>query len=415
MYTDIALVFAVTLLIAVLISGQTQRTFLSTSVLFLFAGILAGPSFLRLSDVQPENPVETTLATLALVSVLFTDGMKVRLDELRRIWRLPSRALLFGMPLTFVIMTVAAHLIFSLSWLEAALIGAILSPTDPVFISQLIESEGIPQRLRHLLGVESGLNDGIVLPVILILLQLITSETPEPLLMLGELIGGVLVGIAVPWLFIKFEQRIRFLYVGTIYEPLNAFAIGLFVIVLCEALHVNTFLAAFSAGITVGNVSTEVRVAFEGFGRTLTELLKLAALFFFGLLINLNLFVDSGPANYIFAAIVLIIARPVAIYIVLWKQDIPNLEKATAAWFGPKGFASIFYSFFIFQFALPNGYELFNILAFTIVLSIVAHSSTDVFFGRYFQRAAERATEEPISLEDALEGIQEGQPSADPP
>ena len=406
MYTDIALVFAVTLLIAVLISGQTQRTFLSTSVLFLFAGILAGPSFLRLSDVQPENPVETTLATLALVSVLFTDGMKVRLDELRRIWRLPSRALLFGMPLTFVIMTVAAHLIFSLSWLEAALIGAILSPTDPVFISQLIESEGIPQRLRHLLGVESGLNDGIALPVILILLQLITSETPEPLLMLGELIGGVLVGIAVPWLFIKFEQRIRFLYVGTIYEPLNAFAIGLFVIVLCEALHVNTFLAAFSAGITVGNVSTEVRVAFEGFGRTLTELLKLAALFFFGLLINLNLFVDSGPANYIFAAIVLIIARPVAIYIVLWKQDIPNLEKATAAWFGPKGFASIFYSFFIFQFALPNGYELFNILAFTIVLSIVAHSSTDVFFGRYFQRAAERAAEEPSSLEDALEVIQ---------
>ena len=118
------------------------------------------------------------------------------------------------------------------------------------------------------------------------------------------------------------------------------------------------------------------------------------ALFFFGLLINLNLFFNSGLTYYLFAAIVLIIARPLAIYIVLWRQDIPNLEKATAAWFGPKGFASIFYSFFIFQFALTNGYELFNILAFTIVLSIIAHSSTDVLFGRYFQRAAEKTEAE---------------------
>ena len=117
-------IFAITLLLAVLISELAGRSVLSTAVLFLFAGFVAGEGILGLVPLQPDNPVVAQLAELALFSVLFTDGMRVGIRDLLSAWRLPGRALLLGMPLTFAGTAVLAHSVAGLPWPEAFLIGA---------------------------------------------------------------------------------------------------------------------------------------------------------------------------------------------------------------------------------------------------------------------------------------------------
>nr|MDQ3359888.1 cation:proton antiporter [Actinomycetota bacterium] len=127
------LAFAALLMVAVLISERAHRTVLSTAVLFLVGGFLLGPGVLDLIALQPGDPLVGQLAELALFAVLFTDGMKAGIRELRSAWRLPGRALLLGLPLTLIITAVIAHLLLDLTWTQTFLLAAVLAPTDPVF------------------------------------------------------------------------------------------------------------------------------------------------------------------------------------------------------------------------------------------------------------------------------------------
>jgi NhaP-type Na+/H+ or K+/H+ antiporter len=154
---SLLLIFSLVLLIGVLVSSLAARSVLSTSVLFLVAGFLAGPEAFDLLDVSPNQESLALLVRLALFSVLFTDGMRVGWGDLRSAWHLPGRALLLGMPLTMLFTTAAAHVLLDISWLPAALIGAILSPTDPVFASAIVGRREVPPPLRQLLNVESGI------------------------------------------------------------------------------------------------------------------------------------------------------------------------------------------------------------------------------------------------------------------
>ena len=223
---------------------------------------------------------------LALFSVLFTDGMWVGWSDLRSAWRLPGRALLLGLPLTLVITAAFAHWVAGLSWIESLLIGAVLAPTDPVFAAALVGNDKVPARLRHLLNVESGVNDGLALPFVLIFLTM-ASGSPDLHLgaLAGELAVGLLIGIVVPYAAIRLEAT-RFFSASARYQPLNALAIGLLVLGLAQATHGNLYLAAFAAGITIATCGPRQREAFEEFGELLAELLKLAALLVFGALIS---------------------------------------------------------------------------------------------------------------------------------
>lgn len=130
--------FAVLLLVAMLVSERAHRTVLSTAVLFLVGGFVLGDGVLGVVDVEAGDPLVSTLAELALFSVLFTDGMRVGIRDLRRAWRLPGRALLLGLPLTLAVTAVLAHYLVGLPWLEAFLLGAVLAPTDPVFAAAIV-------------------------------------------------------------------------------------------------------------------------------------------------------------------------------------------------------------------------------------------------------------------------------------
>ena len=163
-----------------------------------------------------------TLAELALFAVLFTDGMRVGWADLRSAWRLPGRALGWGLPLTLVITAVLAHCVAGLDWPEALLIGAILAPTDPVFAAALVGNDKVPARLRHLLNVESGVNDGLALPFVIVFLAVAgrlrrpAPRRPGP----GAAPRPARSASAVPLAAILLE-RTRFFAASTAYDPLN--------------------------------------------------------------------------------------------------------------------------------------------------------------------------------------------------
>src|ERR671921_1357243 len=247
------LTFAVVLLLAVLVSALAKRTILSTAVLFLAAGFVLGPDTTAVLEVHADSPIVGMLAELALFAVLFTDGMRVGWADLRSAWQLPGRALGWGLPLTLLVTAVAAHYVAGLDWAESLLIGAILAPTDPVFASALVGNDKVPARLRHLLNVESGVNDGLALPFVIVFLAVAAGSDDLHVGELGtELLLGLAIGVAVPLGAILLE-RTRWFAASVAYEPLNGFAIGLLVLALGTVTHANLFLAAFAAGITVAS------------------------------------------------------------------------------------------------------------------------------------------------------------------
>lgn len=387
-------IFALTLFLALLLSDLADRSVLSTAVLFLFAGFLVGPGVLNYLPYTYDDPIVMHLAELALFSVLFTDGMRAAIGEVVKAWALPGRALLLGMPLTLLATALLAYFLVDVAWIEALLLGAILCPTDPVFAAAIVGKKEIPGRLKHLLNIESGVNDGLALPLVLICLSVIGEYKAGYAGLALELVVGIAIGVAVPWIAC-WVRRAYFFGVAKPYEPLFAIAIGLLVLTVASLAHGNIYLAAFAAGVTIASTRPELREEFHQFGELITELLKLATLLVFGALISPRLFVELHAPDFLFAVLALILARPAAMLIALWRSELGWAERLTASWFGPKGFASVVYGLLLFQRHVPNAERLFRLIALVIAGSIVAHSSTDTLLARWFAKYPREKPEEP--------------------
>jgi NhaP-type Na+/H+ or K+/H+ antiporter len=378
------LIFGLALLVAVLISELADRSIVSTAVLFLLVGFAAGEHALGFIELQADAPVISRLADFALVAVLFTDGMKLGWRELRSAWYLPGRALFFGLPLTMGATALLAHYVAGVSWLNAWLIGAVLSPTDPVFAAAIVGRSGVSQRLRHLLNVESGFNDGLALPVVLGLLALGGAAEDRMVMNIVELLAGVVIGVVVPWIALRFE-RTRFFAIARSHEPFFPFAIGIVVFAFAELVHANQFLAAFTAGITMATLRRDRAGEVNAFGEEFAELLKLAALLVFGGLISPAFLREVPLEGYVFGLLALFMARPAAIALALWGARLEWRNKVAAMWFGPKGFASVIYGLMVLGSGLEGANESFHLIAIVIVGSILAHSSTDVVMARWLK------------------------------
>lgn len=384
MATKLLLAYAVTLLLAVLVSALAKRTVLSTAVLFLVAGFLLGAGVTDVLPLVPDDPIVGTLAELALFAVLFTDGMRVGLSDLTTAWRLPGRALALGLPLTLLLTAGLAYWLVGLDWAQSLLIGAVLAPTDPVFAAALVGNEKVPGRLRHLLNVESGVNDGLALPFVILLLAVAKGSSDLHLGELGlELVGGIAIGVVVPLVAIRLE-RSRLFAAAHNYEAINAVAVALLVFALAQATRGNLFLAAFAAGITVATIGDKEKAAFHEFGELVAELLKLAALLVFGALISPQFLGEIPFTGWAFALLSIVFARPVALAASFYRSSLTMREQVAAMWFGPKGFASVVYGLFVVEQGIAGGDEIFHLVALTIVMSILLHSSTDVVVARWF-------------------------------
>jgi NhaP-type Na+/H+ or K+/H+ antiporter len=232
-------------------------------------------------------------------------------------------------------------------------------------------------------------NDGLALPFVIVFLAVAAGSEDLHLGELGlEVSLGLAVGVLIPMVAILLE-RSRFFSASPAYEPLNGLAIGLLVLAVAQVTHANLFLAAFAAGITVATFGPRQRAAFEHFGENIAELFKLAALLVFGALISPQFLGEISWQGWVFAVLAIFLARPVALWLSFLRSGLDLREQAAAMWFGPKGFASVVYGLLVLESGILAADEIFHLVALTIVLSIVLHSSSDVVVARAFDEHAE--------------------------
>jgi NhaP-type Na+/H+ or K+/H+ antiporter len=282
-----------------------------------------------------------------------------------------------------------------------------LSPTDPVFAAALVGRTDIPMRLRRLLNVESGLNDGLALPFVLIFLATAKHESSHLTVIIGELLLGLVLGFGVAAL-VALAWRSTILTAEPRLQPLGPVAIAVVVYAGCHLTHANPYLAAFAAGSTLATLDPVVAHRFEPFGDLLAELTKFAALLVFGALITPERLSHLGWQGWFLAVLAIVVVRPVSLLVSLLWTDMPRRERLTAAWFGPKGFASVVYGLLVLQSNIPDSELVFDLVAVTIALSIVLHSSTDVPVARMLRieppdnlPAGQADTDEPVLSERA--------------
>lgn len=387
MHHGLLIVFGLSLLLAVLLSALAARSPLSTSAVFLTAGLIAGP--LGLDLIEVERPTVELMAEIALFAILFTDGQHSPWRVVRDRWGPPALTLAVAMPLTFAIVTALGHWVAGLPWVAAAVLGAVLAPTDPVFASALVGRGDVPRRVRNLLNVESGLNDGLALPAVLLLIGLAGGDpgrwTTDPWTLGAEVVLGVALGIALPvavWLLTCIP------WVGATAQlrPLGASAVAVLLFGLCSALHANQFLAAFLAGATVATLSPETSESFRGTGELVTEVVKGGALLAFATLLDLGTLETAGWSGLLLAALVLLVSRPLPVMLALGGTSLSREERLSVAWFGPKGFASVAYAVIVAVSGMPANEKILALTAVTVFVSVVAHSSTDLVVARWLRR-----------------------------
>src|SRR5215467_7841327 len=197
-FGDAVLIFGGLLAAVAALSGVMKGTVLSASVLSVALGALLAA--VGVVDIEPRSQSIVELIELALILTLFSDGMFVERELLRRHWSPVARALVIAMPITLALLALAAKALFGdLSWAEAFLLAAVLSPTDPVVTSAVVTSRLVPSSVRHTLNLESGLNDGLALPFVLFFLVLASpggDAGTEAAKLAGEAVVGAAIGIA---------------------------------------------------------------------------------------------------------------------------------------------------------------------------------------------------------------------------
>ncbi len=385
------------LVLGALVSGLTQRSFLSLTALYVLAGFVLGQGGLDVLDFTAREGFVEDLAVIALVVILFRDGLEVDGEMLQREWRLPLRKLVLAMPITAGIIALAAHWIVGLGWLEACLLGALLSPTDPVLSSSVVTNARVPRLVRHSLNLESGLNDGLALPPVLAFsaaLAVGQSDFVWWRFILEDLTIGFAAGIAIGFLAARLLPRRRSLDEGMPDHQKVLFTLGVAAFtygVLAYAEHGNPFIAVFVCAITLGIRRPELRRYVESGAAEIVEIVKLGVFVVFGAILTLDGLFQDGWAAVALVLVTLLVARPAAIWLALIGTTTPldRQTKAFMAWFGPKGVATMTYSLLILGQGIPGAAEITNLAALCVVTSIIAHGLTDTPGSEWMARHAE--------------------------
>lgn len=382
------LLFGGLLAVVAALSGVMRGTVLSASVLSVALGAgLAGAGVVHV-DVGDKAIVE--LIELALVLTLFSDGMFVERELLRRHWSPVARALVIAMPITMVLLALAAKALFgALDWAQAFLLAAVLSPTDPVVTSAVVGSRLVPSSVRHTLNLESGLNDGLALPFVLFFLVLAGAGGDaggEAAKLVGEAAVGAAIGIVLGILAGRLHPRLPGGGITTRYEGIYAVGFALVAFGLAESTFGNGLIAAFVCGIAMAASEREVPAGFAEFAENASAILQVLTFFVFGGLIVATGFHHGIPPLVLFVLFALLVARPAAVLLSFLRTGIPREEKLFMAWFGPKGVASMLFALFVLKSGVEHGVYIFDIAAIAIVASILAHGLTDTIGARWLAR-----------------------------
>ena len=376
-----------------LLSGLAGRSILSLTAVFVLLGVVLGDGGVGVLDFDPRSGFVEGLAVTALVLILFRDGLEVEAEMLQKAWRPPLRKLVLAMPITAGIVALATHAFTDLSWTQAFLLGALLSPTDPVLSSSVVTNPRVPRIVRHSLNLESGLNDGLALPPVLALVAALGADSDFVWwrFVLQDVTLGVLYGVVIGLLAsvvlprgdtIPAHQRalaalgVAFLAYGATTLP----------------PHGNGVIAVFVCAITLGIRRPDVRQTFEERSDVIIEIAKLGVFVVFGSLLTLDgLFADGWAAVGI-VVVTLAVARTVAVMAALAGTGLDTATKGFMAFFGPKGVATMTFSLLVLGASVPGGERIFNLAALVVVCSIVVHGLSDTPGSEWIaRRASERA------------------------
>jgi sodium/hydrogen antiporter len=384
-----ALLFSGALLaVGAALSGLMRGTVLSISVLSVAAGLILAEA--DVIHVQAEDTAVVNLFLLALIVTLFSDGLFVERELLVMHWGPVVRALAIAMPLTLVLLALAAKALFpALSWAEAFLLGAVLSPTDPVVTSAVVTSQRVPASIRHALNLESGLNDGLALPFVLFFIILASPGGDagiEGRELLGEAAFGAVLGIALGQLAGRLTHHLPGGGIVRRYEGIYALGMGLFAYGIADVTFGNGLIAAFVCGISLGVAEHDIADDFVVFSENVSSILQALTFFAFGALIVATGYHGSVPALVAFIAFALLIARPVAIAISFVRVRLPPPHQAFIAWFGPKGVAGMLFAELVLTSEVGEANVIFETAAFVILASIVIHGLTDTVGTTWIQR-----------------------------
>jgi NhaP-type Na+/H+ or K+/H+ antiporter len=392
-YETAVTVLGVLLVGGALLSGIARRSILSLTAVFVLLGVALGDGGAGVLDFDPRSGFVEDLAITALVLILFRDGLEVEAEMLQKAWRPPLRKLVLAMPITAAIIAVAAHALTDLSWTQAFLLGALLSPTDPVLSSSVVTNPRVPRIVRHSLNLESGLNDGLALPPVLALIAALGADSDFVWwrFVLQDVTLGVLYGVVIGLLASVVLPRGA--AIPAHQRALAALGVA-FVAYGATTLppHGNGVIAVFVCAITLGIRRPDVRHTFEERSDDIIEIVKLGVFVVFGSLLTLDgLFADGWAAVGV-VVVTLVVARTVAVMAALAGTGLDTATKGFMAFFGPKGVATMTFSLLVLGAGVPGGERIFNLAALVVLCSVVLHGLSDTPGSEWIaRRASERA------------------------
>jgi NhaP-type Na+/H+ or K+/H+ antiporter len=381
MYLDLV-IFAVFVLIYSTIAGAVEKTWISGAIIFTAFGLLIGPIGLDLISFKADREAIRTLAELTLALVLFTDAAGADMGVLKKFEKLPVRLLLVGLPLTILLgFGVAALLFKELSLFEWALLATMLAPTDAALGKAVVTNETVPNAARQGLNVESGLNDGICVPILFLFLALATGKVDEgghwqlAMKLVVEEIGiGLAVGLlltALAAVLLKFGKRRNWLTEIWIQIPIVALALACFA--TAQSIGGSGFIAAFSGGLLFGALAKQHREEFllsaEGTGDTMA----LITWVIFGAAVVSQALGNFSWVVVLYSILSLTIIRMLPVFFSLTGLKTNTEGKLFIGWFGPRGLASIVFAVIVLNANLPNGGVLAMTVVCTVILSIILH------------------------------------------
>jgi len=391
-YEVLAILAAFTMVYSA-VAGRIERTWISGPIVFVAFGLLIGPLGLGVLSGESDPELLKTLAELTLALVLFTDAAGTDLGVLRRTERVPIRLLAIGLPLTILLGFGAGAALFpGMSAYEVALIATMLAPTDAALGKPVVTNAAVPSGVRQGLNVESGLNDGICVPILFFFLALAEGQAEHaPSLWTGvalflKVVGiGLAVGVgltlAAAWLLRACERRG---WLTRTWLNITVVALAFACFGGAQALGGSGFIAAFAGGMLFGVLAKPIRETLLGAAEGIGDCFALLTWVLFGAaVVGKALDRASGPV-LLYAALSLTVIRMLPVFLALWGAGTRTEENLFIGWFGPRGLASIVFAVIVAEAHLPHGGTITAVVAWTVILSIVGHGVTAYPLARAF-------------------------------
>jgi NhaP-type Na+/H+ or K+/H+ antiporter len=394
----------VLLLTAILIFGYglfsqaASRSPITAPMVFVTVGILLSPLMLDVFNVKLTAEPVKIITEITLILVLFIDSSTIDIRSLLHHWKIPVRLLFIGLPLTMLLGSISAYVLFpEINLWLILMMTFILSPTDAALGQAVVTSDKVPLKTRESISVESGLNDGIALPPILVCIAAYSATEDTHLEMgywvtftLEQLIFGPFMGAVVGWLGGKLVDRAsRSGWMNPTFQRLTSASLAIMAYAFAELVHGNGFIAAFFGGLMLGIHTKKVREQIQEFGETESQQMMLIVFLVMGLvMVPFAVNYWDGKA-FLYAVLSLTVIRMVPVAISLIGSPLDWAAVGFIAWFGPRGIASVLYLLMVVLEVGVKGLEKpLSIIVLTVLLSVFLHGLTAVPLSKLYGRHA---------------------------